>query len=306
MTTHLSPASDQPIPIRERLTREVEMLPVLPHVVTRILDIDTASETAFDELVQLLESEPNYAVRLVAAANSVATRGVSTITRIRDAVVRLGVREVSNLLMSMAVVRVFVPRSDWERGLWTHAIEVGSVARALARHSNLGLDHERAYLTGLLHDVGRFILFNLAPASLREVDEAEWHSPAELVAAERSICGMDHAELGALVCARWSVPTHFVDFVRVHHAPDVEARLPGEAGRIARLVQVADLAGFSAVSRRHGLTSFLDLSPADAERLIRSAIPSWFHRTTGLVQTVGAALEAADSLAHHLGLRPKR
>lgn len=304
MTKELPPTTD--LFVRERLRREVEMLPVLPHVVTRILGIDASADTAFDELVQLIETEPNYAVRLVAAANSVTTRGVSTITRIRDAVVRLGVREVSNLLLSLSVVRVFVPRSDWERGLWTHTIEVGSVARALARHANVGLDPERAYLAGLLHDVGRFILFNIAPTSLREVDEARWQSPGELVAAERAICGMDHAELGAQVCARWSIPTHFVDFVRAHHAPDVEARLPGDAGRIARLVQVADLAGFSAVSRRHGLTPFLDLAPADAERMIRPALPPWFQRTAGLVEAVTAALRSADALTHHLGLRPRR
>lgn len=181
----------------------------------------------------------------------------------------------------------------------------GGVARALARHANAGLDPERAYLAGLLHDVGRFILFNIAPASLREVDEAEWQSPMELVAAERAICGMDHAELGAEVCARWSIPSHLVDFVRAHHAPDVEDRLPGESGRIARLVQVADLAAFSAVSRRHGLTPFLQQAPADAERILRSALPPWYQWTPRLVDAVGEALRSATALARHLGLGPK-
>jgi HD-like signal output (HDOD) protein len=111
-------------------------------VVARLLDLDESRPAYFDELVGVLELEPNFAVRVVRAANSLTTRGVSPIKHLREAVVGLGAREVSNLVFGMSVVDVFVPRTDSERGLWVHSVEVATVARCLAQHAELSLDHE--------------------------------------------------------------------------------------------------------------------------------------------------------------------
>lgn len=288
---------------RVSLHQHVEALPVLPHVVARVMNLDPEASDFFDDVVRVIETEPNYAVRLIAAANSVVVRGVAPITRIREAVVRLGTYGVSSLIISMSVVRVFVPRTDWERGLWIHALEVGSVARALARHGAKGLDCERAYLSGLLHDVGRFILFSAAPELLREVDEAAWATPATLLEAEREVCGVDHATLGAEVCTRWGLPAHLVEFVSHHHALDVEIRLGGCDGHIARLVQVADLAGFSSVSSTHTLPRFRDMNPKEAETFVREALPPWYAQPNEVVPVVSEALCQADKMAESIGLR---
>lgn len=288
-----------------RLRRQVDSLPVLPHVVSRILGLDPESSRFFDEVVGLIEAEPNFAVRLVASANSVTTRGIAPITRIRDAVVRLGARAVGGLVVSMSVVRVFVPRTDWERGLWLHALEVAHVARALVRQHATGLDPERAFLQGLLHDVGRFVMFSVAPDGLREVDEANWNTPETLLQAERATYGVDHASLGADACARWGLPSPLVDFIRHHHAPDIEAHLPGEDGRLASLVQAADLAGFSSVSGRRDIVRFVSLTVAQAEDFLRTHLPPWFRGAAGTAQSVTQALRQADELSRALGLVPR-
>lgn len=291
--------------VKDQLLKKVDTLPVLPRVLSQLLELDPSAPTWFDDLVKIVEAEPSYAIRLIGAANSMAAHSVTPITRIRDAVVRLGAREVSNLAISMSVVRVFVPRNDWERGLWTHSLEVAAVARALARHAGMGLNFEQAYLGGLLHDVGRFIMFDVAPAALREVDEASWDTPAQLVEAERGICGLDHAELGAEACARWMIPAHFANLVRFHHDKNVETALSGNDGRIGSLVQVADLAGFSAVSSSHTLVRLVDLPAAEAEVLLRKVLPAWYReRIPGALTAVTQALAQADLVAQQVGVKP--
>ena len=291
--------------VKDQLLKKVDTLPVLPRVLTQLLELDPSAPSWFDDLVKIVEAEPSYAIRLIGAANSVAAHGVAPIARIRDAVVRLGAREVSNLAISMSVVRVFVPRNDWERGLWTHALEVAAVARALARHVGLGLNFEQAYLGGLLHDVGRFIMFDLAPAALREVDEAVWDTPSQLVAAERGICGVDHAELGAEACARWMIPAHFANLVRFHHDRNIESALTGNDGRIGKLVQVADLASFSAMSSSHTIARLADLPAAEGEGLLRKVLPDWYRdRIPGVLAAVTQALAQADLVAEQVGVKP--
>ena len=185
------------IDARERLIRRVNSLPVLPHVVTRVMAMDPGSTTFFDDLVAVLETEPNYAVRVLAAANNVMTRSVTPITRLKDAVVRLGAREVASLIITMSVVHLFHPGTDAERGLWMHALEVAALSRVLARQADRQLDPENAYLCGLLHDVGRFVMFQVVPEVIEQADEASVTDPAQLLSIERGLCGIDHAEVGA-------------------------------------------------------------------------------------------------------------
>lgn len=292
-------------PFRDEVLRRIQALPVLPHVVGRAMRLDPQDPNHFDELVRLIETEPNYAVRLVAAANSVASHAVTPVVRIRDAVVRLGSRSVIDLILSMSVVRVFVPRSNWERGLWVHALEVAHVSRALAR-SLPGLDPELGYLCGLLHDVGRFIMFDLSPAALREVDEAEWSNPGELLTAEKSICGFDHAELGSLACERWGLARALCAFIKLHHHGGVEGALEGAPGKVARLCQVADRVAFSSVSPSHAAARIDTLPGPQAEALLTDLLPPWGRlHVPQTLSAVSAALAQADGLASTLGLSMK-
>lgn len=290
------------VEVRERLIRRVNSLPVLPHVVTRVMALDSGSVSFFDELVALLETEPNYAVRVVAAANSVVTRGVSPINKLKDAVVRLGAKESVSLILTMSVVHLFTPGTDVERGLWMHAFEVAALSRVLAAHADRQLDPENAYLCGLLHDVGRFVMFQVVPEVIEEADEARLTDLDELLARERALCGIDHAEVGAQACARWALPAHFTAFVKEHHAKDLEARLPGNAGLVGRLVQAADLAVFSSRAPDTVPARFSSFAPDERDQAVHPLLPAWYPRRPGLGAHVWAALSHAQALFTDLGL----
>lgn len=91
---------------------------------------------------------------------------------------------------------------------------------------------------GLLHDVGRFVQFEGAPADLGHVKDMHWTSPKELVDVERTTLGYDHALLGWHACKQWSLPESISEVVQHHH--DV---LPAETHApvdMTRVVQWAD------------------------------------------------------------------
>ena len=200
-------------------------------VVAKLLALNPKADNYFEDVVALIEKEPNYAARLISIANSVQFGGKDPVTRISDAVVRLGAKKVANLVVALSIVKVFVPRDDWERSLWIHTFQVAAAARNLAMLSkDPHLDPDTAYLAGLLHDLGRFLLFHEAPEVLREVDEGDWHNPEELINIERSICGLTHAELGDLACKKWNIPEQISQVVLWHHTPDPE-NLEQQLGR---------------------------------------------------------------------------
>ena len=163
----------------------------------------------------------------------------SPVETIEGAIARLGANHVAELVTTVAIARVFVPRSPGETELWLHAIEVATACRAIVEHVHVdGVTSDHAYLAGLLHDIGRFILFDQAPEFIRAVDDLAWTTPQELIEAERQVCGIDHAELGGRVCAHWDVPERILTVVKAHHQKPVES--PNMATPLLATVRVAD------------------------------------------------------------------
>jgi len=214
----------------EALKHKIDELPMLPQVLVRILQVRTTDDDYFEQIERLATEDPPFAVRLITLANSAGSSAVSPIKSVRDALTRVGAVTITSLVASLAVQRVFVPSSPSHIGLWAHSIQVAVCAETIARLApSLKVSTGEAYLAGLLHDIGRFVMFEHAPDELLKVDEANWGSPDELIAADVEVFKFTHAQLGFLACSRWSLPSDIAEVVRRHHQPLSE---PISAGSI--------------------------------------------------------------------------
>ena len=147
------------------------------------------------------------------------------------AVPRLGAAHVADLVTTVAMTRVFVPRTPAEKDLWRHAIEVATACRAIIRcHPVNGVSAEQGYLAGLLHDIGHFILIDQVPSFFQTVDALGSTTPAELIAAKREVCGTDHAKLGARCVPTGRYRERIVSVVRDHHRSIADVPSPLLAG----------------------------------------------------------------------------
>jgi putative nucleotidyltransferase with HDIG domain len=224
----------------DAVERRIGTLPSLPSVVAEVMRLDPNSPDAQRALWELASRDPPFAVRLVAVANGATSAPVSPIGTLREAVLRLGSRQVLLLLTSLAVARVFVPRTPGQRALWTHAIQTAVAARVVAPRIAPSVDPQWAYLVGLLHDVGRFVMFEHDVDALETVERSGWRSPSELVAAERAACHFDHAELGWRACRAWGLPDAVGTPVRLHHAAQFEEDVGADVVCAVKCVQAAD------------------------------------------------------------------
>ncbi len=228
-------------PALEHMQRKIDELPLLPQALVKLLQLNRSSEEFFDEFERVVKEDPTFAVRVIALANSASSSPVSPITSIREAITRMGAATISGLVSSLAVQRVFMPSEPGEVRLWTHSIFVACAAEEIARMAvDLRVDPGQAYLAGLLHDIGRFVMLEHAPDELHAVDASDWHTPDELLQADADVYGYTHSELGHLACHRWGLPESICELVRNHHESlpaDIE---PGSAAAINFCVQLGD------------------------------------------------------------------
>ena len=102
--------------------------------------------------------------------------------------------------------------------LWLHSIAVSTTAEALAK--NRKLDETNDFFTpALLHDLGKLILGKFVRSKQTEINGLI-ENGVPFVIAEKEVLKTDHAEIGALILSKWSLPDDLINAVRWHHYPD--------------------------------------------------------------------------------------
>ncbi len=220
---------------------KVDELPLLPQSLVNVMRLSPDDADYFDRFEDLAREDPALAVKIVSFANSAASAPMSPVLSIQAALARMGIQPIRSLVASLAVQRVFMPSEESQVNLWKHSISVAVASQRVATMlSDLDVDPGFAYLAGLLHDIGRFVMLEHASDDLQRVDESEWASGDDLLAADLDVFLFTHSELGYLACQRWGLPDDIAEVVRFHHA-DLEMPIkPGSVDAINLCVQVAD------------------------------------------------------------------
>jgi putative nucleotidyltransferase with HDIG domain len=130
---------------------------------------------------------------------------------------------------------------------WHHSLTVASVTRAVARLTQgVKVDHEEAYVAGLLHELGALVLDQFFEKLYDAVFRASQHVHQSIHQVEQEYLGIDHAELGGWLLDHWQTPKSLADAVRFHHQP---SEAPEEHRTLCHVVHVADY-----ISTTHGIS----------------------------------------------------
>jgi len=188
-------------------------LPVLPDVASRVLGACQDPEGGPQGLSELIERDPALAGNVMRIANSAAYAAAEPIVSLQQAIARLGMSTMGDIAIAAAInSKVFVvPGRDREmQGLRLHAATTGIWAREIARQRRRNV--EAAFLSGLMHDVGKPILLQavLELAAGKPVDEATVQGWIDEF----------HAPVGARLLERWKLPPWVAAAVRGHHDPE--------------------------------------------------------------------------------------
>jgi putative nucleotidyltransferase with HDIG domain len=179
-----------------------------------------------DRILGILSKDPSLSATLLRLANSALYASEGSAMDLRTAVLRLGFNAMANLGTGAAVIKTLRGGNHLDAlKLWQHSVAVGLTAKGVCILAKRHGQAETAFLTGLLHDIGKIALDTCFPEDyttvLQKVAEG-----ATFVDAEGEALGMDHAEAGSLLAADWSFPPTIVEVIRDHHDPKSEDFLP--------------------------------------------------------------------------------
>lgn len=210
------------IPVANATATPVQ-LPVLPAAALKLFKIKEESATVA-QLEALASSDPVLTARVLGTANSAKFGSRFQITRLADAIQRIGIPEARKTLIAACFWGLFASRPLQD--LWEHSQQVADLASELARRC--GQDPDVAYSAGLLHDIGRLVFLRGTPRN--QALEGSWMTAGfPLIYAETLVRGRDHAARGADLLAAWHLPQELIDAVRLHHRPEACGKTAGLA-----------------------------------------------------------------------------
>lgn len=254
-------------------------LPMRAGIAAQILVALEDPDVTPNEVAQIIQTDPSLAARVLRLANSPYFGLNGSVASCTQAIVVLGFSVIRSLSVSSAAGLFGESGRGMPAGFWEHAARVAAGASLVARHR--GLPPGDAFSAGLLHDLGRALLFRHDPVRYQKL-EAEYGRDTLLsVQAEREEYGIDHAEAAAMVLEQWRLPHALVDAVRMHHQPidDVD-------GRIARFVLVGEALAELEEAHAHGPavapSEALMALPAPLVERIRVEMRSEMDRITAL------------------------
>lgn len=223
------------------VAERVRDLPPLPAALAQVLGALRQEGLHTDRMAALIERDQALCARTLRLANSAFYGLAGRVGSVHDALQLLGLRTVGNMMAAATLAgHAELGRcAGFDFGIyWRHSVAVSIAAReiALAR----GNDGDQACVTGLLHDAGQLALAAYFPAELSAALDLCHHADLETVEAERSVLGLDHAQVGGMVAEHWSLPPALVHAIRHHHAPLPQAAHQPASAWLVDTVHLAD------------------------------------------------------------------
>ena len=247
---------------KEKIKDAIEgMLKVytIPAVMQKILHVVEDERSSIADLVGVVQLDPALTAKVIGTANTACYGFRRNISSLASAAVVLGFKMVKSLAVSVSVFRCS-NRTDcaYPRELWHHCFEVAVLAGLLAEKTGMAKKDE-AFLAGLIHDLGRAILYQIHGEKYVKVFNAGLEG---LLEREAGIFGADHSQVGAWFVDKYKFPKECVLAVEFHHAPEEIG--PG-ADRYARnLASIVYIADCMVSERENSGRSDLVLSPDHA------------------------------------------
>lgn len=230
--------------------KEAGRLPSPAGVALRVLELSTREDAQADAVARALQADPVLAGRVIKAANSASQARRATLA-VSDAVVRLGLRPLRQLVLGVSLIEQSRAGAcatfDYPK-YWARCLATAVAAEQLSRHGRVG-PAEDLFTLGLLHDIGALALASAFPhdyAVMLDPDRAL--SSAALTAAERAKFGVTRRDATRALLRDWRIPAPLANAV-----VDPEALRESGDPRGRRLVDLMALAtdiGLSFVPRQ--------------------------------------------------------
>ncbi len=230
-------------PNLETLVEEVAEIPTLPDIVFKVTEVINDPHSSAADLEKTLSHDQAIVTKILKLVNSAYYSRREKIDSLARAIPMLGFQNIRNLVFSMSLLEFSTEEIDM-RAFWRHSFAASLIANAIAQHNKIK-DAETAGCAALIHDMGKIILYQHYPGEFLNIAGKVANGEFTFYEAENKIFGLNHAQVGKVLCQKWGFPDTLLEPIEYHHTPR-------EATSHPELVAVVYLADVISDKYRYG------------------------------------------------------
>jgi putative nucleotidyltransferase with HDIG domain len=221
------------------LVRSADKIASPPKVFQKVNEIVNHPDSTTEDIARAIAEDAGITLRLLRVVNSAFFGYNQKIDSLDQAVMALGTSQVRDLVLTTTVAEKFEGLPDDLINMelfWKHCLATGIMARTLAKVRK-EINLEPFFLGGMLHDVGRLLMFSKMPNECREIVTRCLQTNEVMQTVEREVFGYDHAEVGGCLLSTWGLPPLLEEAVASHHLPQRAVINP----MLTSVVHIADV-----------------------------------------------------------------
>jgi len=197
-------------------TKDIK-LPVFDQTAMQVQDEIAKEDPDTRAIEALIVKDQALTGQVLKVANSSFYKGLAEVTTVRNAVVRLGIKEVANMVALVAHRGHFKAKDPKLQrrmnALWRHSVACGMGAKWLAEKGDYDIPPNEAFFAGLLHDVGKLFIITVLE-KLKKAQDIQC-LPSEALTDE--LLDSLHGKHGYAIMRNWNLPEKYCIIARDHH-----------------------------------------------------------------------------------------
>ena len=214
-------------------------LPAVPTVAAHVVEELSNPHWNAVRLGEIISHDPALTGRILRIANSAMYRRRIEITSLQDALVRIGANTIKSMVMALSTKALFRDFGPIEVALWEHSMACAIATQTIANRVP-GANKNQSFVAGLLHDVGKVVLFNSDPDKFEQAINKCRYENLTSVQAEQAVFSFDHAEVGVILLQKWALSAELQHMVYHHHDIDGSDELPPSERKLTQMMMLAD------------------------------------------------------------------
>ena len=225
--------------IRDKILREVDMLPSLPESLKKIMQMCNSENLDFQKLALEIEKNPALSADLLKLSNSSSFVTRTSVNSILQAIKIVGSNNVLNMLYAVSSYKVIKEKFPRMEKQWEHANKTSIFATKIAEDFGVQESVEAINVGALLHDIGKILLLAVEGKLFTSIQELTKNLQMENTKAlEEASIGISHSALGTLLANKWNYPRELSVIIEFHQDPFLA---PEKYRRTVEVVYLANI-----------------------------------------------------------------
>ncbi len=262
----------------ESTINNLAALPTMPEIASKILNMVNDPNLDFKVVAEEISKDQSMTTNILKLCNSAYFSRGKEITSIDRAIITLGVKELTSIVMVIAakpILDKFVIGYDLGKGeLWKQGLMVANLAKKIAVQKNRKDIADVAFTGGIIHNVGKTVIAIYVQNTYNDIINEVKTKNITFIEAEKSIMGYSHQEISEIILEKWKFPAVLKAIVRYYSEPEnapEQYRAEVSAVHIANTISLMAGIGIGSDGLYHQLSSaaldILKITNAELEEM---------------------------------------